>query len=318
MLLALCNCVALGQQEDAKKRVAVLNFDSPSVDPGGPSGLFGADGGDVGKGVSVQLIEKLVQGGKYTVIDRSALEKALKEQSDAASDLADAYALAAQVGRILGLDAMIIGGVTRYGPEEKLKSGGSGILGASVHARKSKAYVEITARVFSVNTGEVIGGFTENGESTASGEITVISTRAHAQASTEMLGNEFVESLLPEATRNAVDRIAARINAFAEQTPRLHVSLEGRVAEVSGSTLTLNVGRKAGAKVGEQLVVVREPAAAADANGTSAAAPSPERIGIATITEVADDSAAATFSGTKRAAVGDGVRDVKIADKLPQ
>src|SRR5215469_11441748 len=87
-------CFAAHAQEEApKKRVAVLNFDNPDVGADAPSGLFGADSGDVGKGVSAMLIQKLVQGGKYTLIDRSALEKLLKEQSELESDRVDAYGL---------------------------------------------------------------------------------------------------------------------------------------------------------------------------------------------------------------------------------
>src|SRR5579863_7352421 len=90
VLLALCSGVARGQENAAKKRVAVLNFDNPSISADAPSGLFGADGEDVGKGVSILLIEKLVQGGKYTVVDRSALEKLLKEQSNPEGERVDA------------------------------------------------------------------------------------------------------------------------------------------------------------------------------------------------------------------------------------
>src|SRR6516164_2043343 len=98
-----------GQQTVPRKRVAVLNFDNPSLGPDAPSGLFGAEGGDVGKGVSVLLIQKLVEGGKYTVVDRSALEELLKEQSADENEHMDAYQLAAKIGRMVGLDAMIIG-----------------------------------------------------------------------------------------------------------------------------------------------------------------------------------------------------------------
>ncbi len=320
MLLSLCSGAVRGQQDDAKRRVAVLNFDNPSVEPGGPSGLFGADGGDVGKGVSAQLIEKLVTGGKYTVIDRSALEKALKEQDDAESDRVDAYGLAATVGRILGLDAMIIGGVTQYGTDNEhtgAKASG-GLFAGGMRVRKSKAYVGITAQLLDMTTAKMIAAFTGAGESARTGEITVMGGKGKMKEPVEMLGSEFADSLLPEATRNAIDKVAEQINAFAEHVPRLQMVLEGRVAEVSGNSLTLNVGRKAGAKAGEQLVVVHELAAAADVNGTQNVAPAPERIGMATITEVADDYSSATFSGTKPAAVGDRVRDVKTNDKSPQ
>lgn len=242
VLLALCSGVVCGQESGAKKRVAVLNFDNPSMSADGPSGLFGADGADVGKGVSILLIEKLVQGGKYTVVDRSALEKLLKEQSDPEGERADAYGMAAKIGRMLGLDAMIIGGVTQYGPDDRradAKAAGSQFAGG-VRVRKSKAYVGITAQVLDMNTANVIAGFTATGESTQEGSITTISGKGKSKDATEMLGSEFVDSLLPEATRDAVGKIAEKLNAFSEQIPRLQMEPQGHDAKLSGAALSEN------------------------------------------------------------------------------
>ena len=240
IVVALCTGVACGQEGGAKKRVAVLNFDNPSISANGPSGLFGADGTDVGKGVSILLIEKLVQGGKYTVVDRSALEKLLKEQNAPENERVDAYGMAAKIGRILGLDAMIIGAVTQYGPDDRrgdAKAEG-GQFGAGVRARKSKAYVGITAQVLGMSTAKIIASFTAAGESTQAGGITVISGKGKAKDSTEMLGNEFANSLLPEATRDTVSKIAAKINAFADQLPRLEMAPKAAAAEISSMTIT--------------------------------------------------------------------------------
>jgi curli biogenesis system outer membrane secretion channel CsgG len=198
---------AFGQDAPAKKRVAVLNFDNPSLGADAPSGLFGADGEDVGKGVSALLIQKLIEGGKYTVVDRSALAKVLKEQSEEEKDRVDAYGMAARVGRILQLDAMIVGAITQYGPESKQANASGG--GFGMHTRKSKAYVEITAEVLNISTGAIMADFKGTGESSRVGEISIMSSRGHAKSSVEILGSEFVESLLPEATSSA-DRRATR------------------------------------------------------------------------------------------------------------
>jgi curli biogenesis system outer membrane secretion channel CsgG len=304
-LLLWCGS-ACGQEVAAKRRVAVLNFDNPSVGTDAPSGLFGADGEDVGKGVSVQLIQKLVQGGKYTVVDRSALEKLLKEQKDANSG-ADAHGLAAAVGRLLGLDAMIIGAITRFGPDDKGKSGSGGLLHSGVRTRQSKAYVEITARVFNVSSGEVIAGFTGAGESAHSGTVSTLPTRGQSKSAMDVLGSEFVESLLGEATRNAVEQIATQLNLFAEKIPALRLALEGLVAEVEGNILTLNIGKKAGVNVGEHLEIVRNAGAAGDSTNADTLQRAKQRVGLATVTEVADDYSIATFSGSAHAQVGDCV-----------
>jgi len=318
MALALfCSCLS-AQDTAVRKRIAVLNFDNPPTEPDGMQGLFGADGENVGKGVSILLIEKLVQGGNFLVVDRSALEKLLKEQSEEERGRMDVYAMAARIGRMVGLDAMIIGAVTRYGVERKSADtrGGGGAFSSGVSRRKSKAYVDITAQVFDVTTGKIMGAFQESGESERTGDITVIAGHRHGADSVEMLGGEFVDTLFPEATRVAADRIAAKLNAFAGQIPPLHIAVDGLVAEVSGKLLTLNVGRKAGVRVGERLVVVREPPAAFDPKTTSA--PVPERIGVATVTDVSDDSATAAFAGESEPAVGDHVRDVENTSASPE
>lgn len=294
-----------------------MNFDNPDVGPDAPSGLFGADGEDVGRGVSALLIQKLLQGGRYTIVDRSALAKLLREQSDAENGRVDAYGMAARIGRLLSLDAMIIGGVTRYGTEEKHKDASGGIFGSTVRARKSKAYVEITAQILNITTGEVMASFTGAGESSRTGEITAIGARGRAGTSMEMLGSEFVESLLPEATASAVEQIATQLNLFAGKIPALHVAVEGRIAEVAGNRLTLNVGKIAGLKVGDQLEVLREAQAAADLGKPQGAASVLERVGLAVVTDVSEDYATATFSGSGSAQVGDRVKVREKASAAP-
>src|ERR1700760_379313 len=95
-----------------KKRVAVLNFDYGTVHSS-VSAIFGTDQ-DVGKGISDMLVQKLVQDGKYSVIERNALDKVLGEQNFSNSDRADATT-AAKIGRVLGVDAIIIGSITQFG-----------------------------------------------------------------------------------------------------------------------------------------------------------------------------------------------------------
>src|SRR5437588_9696263 len=110
VLLLVPICVA------QKKRVAVLNFDYGTVQSS-VAAIFGTNQ-DVGKGISDLLVQKLVQDGKFSVIERNALEKVLAEQNFSNSDRADA-ATAAKIGRILGVDAIIMGTVTQFGRDDK-------------------------------------------------------------------------------------------------------------------------------------------------------------------------------------------------------
>jgi len=83
-----------------KKRVAVLDFDYGTV-RSAVQAYFGTDQ-DVGKGISLLLEQKLVQDGKYSVVDRNTMEKILKEQNFSNSDRVDP-ATAAKIGHILGV-----------------------------------------------------------------------------------------------------------------------------------------------------------------------------------------------------------------------
>jgi len=284
----------------AKKRVAVLNFEDDSGASTATSNAFGADAADVGKGISAQIIEKLIAGGKYTVVDRSAV-KALLEEQNGAPEGEDAYGAAARIGRMLGLDAMIIGAITRYGPEAAPKSGGHLLMST----RKSKAYVDITTRVLDMTTGQLIGGFTATGESARSGEVMHMNGPGRLGETPEILSGDFANSLLGEATRNAVEKIAEQLDSFAEKIPPLALQIDGLVAEVAGNSVTLNVGKKTGVRVGDKLAILREIRAVGDTPTDVV-----EHVGEVTVTEVADVYATAIFSGSGQVRVGDRVKSV--------
>lgn len=163
---------AAWSQTSQKKRVAVLNFDYGTV-RSGVAAIFGTDV-DVGTGISDMLVEKLVEGGAYSVVERKALDKVLAEQNFSNSDRADP-ASAARIGRLLGVDAIIVGSITQFGRDDRqLGLGGFGraisrwgLGGTSV--RSAKAVVAVTARLVNVETGEILAVAIGNGESKRSG-----------------------------------------------------------------------------------------------------------------------------------------------------
>lgn len=307
-LLVLCSGVRAQESAlAAKKRVAVLNFEDDSGGSAAASQAFGAEAADVGKGISARIIEKLVAGGKYTVVDRSAV-KALLEEQNGVGEGEDAYSAAARIGRMLGLDAMIIGALTRFGPDAAPSKPGGHFPGMST--RKSKAYVDITARVLDMTTGQVIGGFTAAGESVGSGDVMHIKGPGSSSSTPEILSGAFANSLLDEATRNAVEKIAEQLDSFAEKIPTLALKIDGLVAEVAGNSVTLNVGKKTGVRVGDKLSILRE---IRPANDSTDAGMVMQHVGEATVTEVADVYATAVFSGSGQVRVGDRVRSVARA-----
>src|ERR1700733_930635 len=114
-----------------KKRVAIFDFDYATVQTASAA-AFGTNV-DVGKGISDLLVRHLVQDGTYSVIERKAMDKILAEQNFSNSDRADANS-AAKLGKLLGVDAIIVGSITQFGSDKKTTNvgglgGGLGGLG---------------------------------------------------------------------------------------------------------------------------------------------------------------------------------------------
>ena len=157
-----------------KKRVAVMDFDYATV-RSSVAALFGGDA-DVGKGIADLMVTRLVNDGVYSVIERKALDKIINEQNFSNSDRANPDS-AAKIGRILGVDAIIVGSITQFGRDDKsVGVGGGGIGGVTgrfglggVGTRKAKAVVGISARMVSTETAEILAVAEGKGQSTRSG-----------------------------------------------------------------------------------------------------------------------------------------------------
>ena len=74
------------------------------------------------------LVDKLVNDGQYSVIERKELDKILAEQNFSNSDRADPNS-AAKIARILGVQSIIIGSITQFGRDDKSTGIGGGALG---------------------------------------------------------------------------------------------------------------------------------------------------------------------------------------------
>jgi hypothetical protein len=81
------------------------------------------------------------------------------------------------------------------------------------------------------------------------------------------------------------------------------------VADATGNTLILNVGKKAGVKVGDKLTVSRQVRVVKDPATGKVIKSVEDKIGDATVTDVDDDSSTATFNGAGPAKVGDVVKN---------
>jgi curli biogenesis system outer membrane secretion channel CsgG len=299
-----------------KKRVAVMNFDYSTVHSTVMS-IWGADQ-DIGKGIADLLVDKLVNDGQYSVIERKALDKILAEQNFSNSDRADPTS-AAKLGKVLGVDAIIIGSITQFGRDDKktgIGGGGFSRFGGKVglggvEKRESKAEVAITARMINTETAEILASCTGKGESKRGG-TSLLGAGAGGGGGggggLDMRSSNFGATILGEAVHSAVDDVGKQLDEKAASLPARVVNVEGMVADASGNTLIVNVGKRAGVGVGDRLEVRRKIREVKDPSTGKVIKRVEEKVGEMVVTEVDDSSATGTYTGSGAAKVGDSVR----------
>lgn len=301
----------------AKKRVAVLNFDYGTVQTA-VEALFGTNQ-DVGKGISDMLVNQLVNSGSYVVVERSAIDKVLAEQNFSNSYRADP-ATAAKIGRLLGVNDIIVGSITQFGRDDQTRTIGGGAIGGltgrfgigGVQRRKAKAVVGLSARIVNVDTGQILAVAEGKGESTRSGE-SLLGTGGGGGAAGggnyDLSSSNFANSILGEAVHQAVNGLATNLEQDAGKLPTVQRTIQGYVADASGNPLILNVGANAGVHVGDTLGVYRKVRDVKDPISGKVIKTIEDKIGEVKVTEVDALSSEARFTGSSPAKVGDIVKN---------
>jgi len=272
----------------------------------------------VGKGISDLLVQQLVTDGKYSVIERNALDKILNEQNFANSDRADA-ATAAKIGKVLGVDAVIMGSITQFGRDDQNKTYGGGAVGGltskfgigGIQKREAKAVVGITGRMVDTTTGEILAAVTGTGESKRKGTSLVGAGGGGGNAAGggyDMSSKNFGETILGEAVHQAVTQMATQLEEKADALPTRKAEFSGLVADVSGNTIILNIGHNSGVQVGDAVEISRPVRTIKDPTTGKVIKTITNKMGTATITEVDADSATANYNGSAPAKVGDAVK----------
>ena len=314
LFLSLLATTGLAAQDaPPKRRVAVLDFDYATVHAY-VTDVFGSDV-DIGKGIADMIVTNLVRDGNYSVIERKQLDAVLSEQNFQQSGRADASS-AAQLGRLLGVDAIIIGSITQFGRDDKklgvgggVRVGGIGIGG--VGTRSAKAVVGIDARIVSIQTAEILAVATGKGESKRSGMTLaagVGGSGGGVGGVVDMGSSNFQGTIIGEATKAAVDSLTGQLLAARSRIAETKVPVSGLVADVAGNELIINIGTAAGLRVGGEYDVVRPGREVKDPATGRVIRRMTTPVGKIKITSADAESGVGTLSGTGGPArVGDCV-----------
>ena len=299
-----------------RPRIAVLDFDYATV-MSSSAAMFGSDV-DVGKGITDLLVTDLVKDGTYSVIERKALDKIMAEQNFSNSNRADPTS-AAKLGKLLGVDAIIVGSITQFGNETKKTNlgGGGGNWGGfgmgGVGHSNTKANVGITARIVNVDTGEIMGVAEGTGQSSRSSTSLLGgggNWHGFGSGNADFGSSDFQNTIIGEAVKMAVNKLSTEVISNASRIAVRTITVEGLIAAVEDGQIVLNVGRKAGVNVGDQLEVVRVTKEIKDPETGAVIRRLTTSVGIIKATDVDDSSAVcAPVSGSDFQA-GDRVKSI--------
>jgi curli biogenesis system outer membrane secretion channel CsgG len=291
-------------QPQTRRRIAVLDFDFTNVSS--PS-FYSAYPG-VSRGVSDILINRLVKDGTYSLIERSRIDAVLREQDLGASGRLDASS-AAQIGKTLGVDAVIIGSVTRMDAQTRNSGGSFGIrlpFGLSVESTDVDAYVQLNVRMVSTTTGEILA--VAEGTGNVSQSDTNLSGFGFGGAVGGGSSTSNAEKLVFLATEQAIAKVTTEITGassrLAASAPAASAA-NAVVADVSGGTVVINKGSNDGLRVGMRMIVERIGKEVKDPATGQVLRRSTQRVGQVQLIDVDSRSSVGKILSGSKLAVGD-------------
>ena len=225
----------------AKPRVAVLEFkDKTDHYSWYRAGMAAQD----------MMVTELVKSGAYRVIEREQLQAIMQEKHLSLSGDIDPKT-AVKFGKMLGVEYLVAGSVTELGVTDRGAHVPGGFGLPSVNVRSQKAEAAVDARAFSTTTGEIVWADTARDE-TSDASVYVMGAGGGAN------DHGKVDKIL----RPVVQKLASSFGKADVKSSGLGGAsdasgVSGKIANVDGGTIYVNVGSEAGVKEGDEFNVMR-------------------------------------------------------------
>jgi hypothetical protein len=122
--------------------------------------------------------------------------------------------------------------------------------------------------------------------------------------------SDFQNTIIGEAVKMAVDKLTVEVISNASRIAVRTITVDGLIAAVEDGQIVLNVGRRAGVNVGDQLEVVRVTKEIKDPDTGTVIRRLTSSIGIIKATDVDDASAVCAPVSGSNFQVGDRVKSI--------
>ncbi len=307
--------LAVVASAQSKHSVAVDDFDYSTVRTTAAA-LFGTNV-DLGKGINALLVKRIVQDGKFTVVERVKVGSVLKEQDFGASGRVK-QGTQARIGQIRGADFALMGDIVAFGRDDRSRGGvvGGGVPGAAgvggIRNSEGKAVVIIDFRLVDNESSEIVMTGEARGESKRSstrGFVGIWAGGVLAGGGVDFSSSNFAETIIGEAVINAVDQLAQQISqkAGGVASSRAGAEIQGRVADISDGQVYINVGSGAGVRGGDKFEVSRIVREVKDPTTKEVLDVVTQPVGTLVIATVRDKIAIGTMQGGGAPKAGDKV-----------
>lgn len=289
-----------------KKRVIVDEFDYSAVMTS-VQAVFGTQQ-NIGKGIRAMLTNQLAQQGKVTIVERAKINALMQEQDRNASNRVK-QGTGAKIGRINGADGLLTGDITIFGRDDKKRkiSGATGIWGAGIGAlananAKDKAVVAIAYRLVDAESSDIIATGEARGESerhsNSLGALGGAWAKGFGGVEVDMTSSNFAQTIIGEATKNCVDKLAGILNTQSESMKKPAHEVEAQVADVSGNTIIISAGTNDGVASGDVFEVLRVVREVKDPVSKEVLDRVTEKVGELTIGTVREKIATGAYAGS--------------------
>lgn len=264
--LSLLTVFAPCQERHLKMRLAVAPLDWTTFENWNvPQGFQQA--------IYEKLTKKLVDTGKFVVLEREALDALLKEQAIKEENSGESMK-----GKIVPAQALVKGKVSDFEVNERGGGGGVSIGGVRIGASASQAKVGINVRLFDVDTSEVL--LTETATGTAS---------AGGFSFGGNVGNAFADfdayqkSPLGKATTTAIDKAVELIVKKMEKRP-----WTCKVADFDKDSkeVAINAGSDAGVMEGDTFDIMRVTKVIKDPDTGQVIGMRTQKVGVVKVSQV--------------------------------
>jgi curli biogenesis system outer membrane secretion channel CsgG len=195
--------------------------------------------------INEKLQKKLLETGRFVILERDALEAVLQEQAIKEENTGQS-----QKGKIVPAQALFKGKVTDFALNRRGGGGGVNVAGIGrIGGAAADATMAINVRLFDVETSELL--LSEEAKGTASRRNFNFGVRI---GSTFSDFGAFEESPLGEATTKAIDKVVESIVKKLSDRP-----WQARVADFDPASkeVVINAGTDAGVQTGDTFEIHR-------------------------------------------------------------